>query len=62
MLAGTRMGRGSIVGANDATSNQFGENQIIAGCLAKVIREHVCWRKDNTDYFNHDYLEECINR
>lgn len=56
------MGRGSIVGANDATSNQFGENQIIAGCLAKVIREHVCWRKDNTDYFNHDYLEECINR
>jgi acetyltransferase-like isoleucine patch superfamily enzyme len=58
LLAGAKIGRGSIVGANAVTSGRFGENQIIAGCPAKVIREGVCWSKDNTDYFNYDYLEE----
>lgn len=60
ILAGARIGKGSIVGAGAVTSGQFGEHQIIAGCPAKVIREHVCWSKDNTSYFNHDTLEEYV--
>ncbi len=61
ILSGAEIGMGSIVGANAVTSGQFGEHQIIAGCPAKVIRENVCWSKDNTDYFNRNALEECIS-
>ncbi len=60
LLGGTRIGRDSIVGAGAVTSGQFGEHQVIAGCPAKVIREHVCWSKDDTGYFNRDCLEECV--
>ena len=60
ILAGARIGQGSVVGSNACTSGQFGTNQIIAGCPAKVIREHVCWSKDSTELFNRDFLEECV--
>lgn len=59
LLAGTRIGRGSVVGANAVTSGEFGEHQVIAGNPARCIRENICWSKDDTDYFNRDYLEEC---
>lgn len=62
ILAGARIETGSVIGAAAVTSGQFGEHQVIAGCPAKVIREHVCWSKDNTDYFNHDILEECVSQ
>lgn len=62
ILPGAKIGKGSVVGANAVTSNEFGAHQIIAGCPAKTLRENVCWSKDNTDYFNHDILEECICR
>lgn len=62
ILAGAKIGKGSVVGACTVTSGQFGEHQIIAGCPARVIREHICWSKDATDYFNHDILEECISQ
>ncbi len=62
LMAGAQIGAGSVVGANAVTSGSFGEHQIIAGCPAKVIREHVCWNRDNTDYFNHDRLEDCISQ
>lgn len=62
LLAGARIGNGSIVGAGSVTSSQFGENQIIAGAPARVIREQVCWSRDNTNYFNHDILEECMSQ
>lgn len=62
VLAGTKIGRGSIVGTGAVISGEFGDHQIIVGCPAKVIREHVCWSKDNTDFFNHDFLEECISQ
>ncbi len=62
ILAGARIGRGSVVGAGAVTSGQFGDHQIIAGCPAKVLRERVCWSRDNTYYFNHDTLEECVSQ
>lgn len=62
LLPGARIGNGSIVGAGSVTSGQFGENQIIAGAPARMIREQVCWSRDNTNYFNHDILEECISQ
>lgn len=60
VLAGARIGRGSVVGAGAYTSGQFGAHQLIAGCPAKVIREHVCWSKDSTELFSHDFLGECV--
>lgn len=62
LLAGTKIGTGSVVGACAVTSGKFGEHKIIAGVPAKVIRENICWSKDDTDYFNHACLEECISR
>lgn len=62
LLGGARIGIGSIVGANAVTSSQFDDHQIIVGSPAKVIRENVCWSKDDTYYFNRNFLEECISQ
>ncbi len=61
-LAGTHIGTGSIVGAGTVTSSHFGEHVLLAGCPAKVIRENVCWSRDNTGYFQRNRLEECIDQ
>lgn len=62
LLAGAKIGTGSVVGTCAVTSSQFGSHMIIAGCPAKVIRENICWSKDSTEYFNHSTLEECISK
>lgn len=62
ILAGAHIGAGSIVGAGTVTSSGFGDHVLIAGCPAKVIRENVCWSRDNTGYFQRDRLEECVDR
>ena len=62
LLGGTAIGTGSVVGANAVTSSQFKDHVVIAGCPAKVIRESICWSRENTDYFNRDSLEECISQ
>lgn len=62
ILAGAVIGEGSIVGANAITSSQFGDHKIIVGSPAKIIRENICWSKDSLDYFNHEYLEECVSK
>lgn len=59
LLGGASIGTGSVVGTNAVTSSQFGDHKVIAGSPAKVIRENICWSRDNTEYFNRDYLEEC---
>lgn len=58
ILGGARIGGGSVIGAGTVTSGQFGRNKVIAGCPARVLRENICWSKDNTDYYNYDFLEE----
>lgn len=62
VLAGARIGCGSIIGTGAVTSGQFRDHVIIAGCPAQILRENVCWSRDNTDYFNRDHLEECISQ
>lgn len=62
LLAGAHIGTGSIVGAGAVTSSYFGEHVLLAGCPAKVIRENVCWSRDNTNYFQRDWLEECVDQ
>lgn len=60
LLGGAGIGTGSVVGAGAVTSSLFGDHVIIAGVPAKVIREKVCWSKDDTAYFNRSCLEECL--
>lgn len=62
LLAGAHIGTGSIVGAGAVTSSGFGNHVLIAGCPAKVIRENVCWSRDNTGYFQRSRLEDCIDQ
>lgn len=62
LLPGAQIGDGSVVGENAVTSSQFPDHVIIAGSPAKVIRENICWSRDNTFYFNRDSLDECIDQ
>lgn len=62
LMGGARIGCGSIIGACAVTSGQFGAHVSAAGCPARIIRENVCWSRDNTDYFNRDHLEECVSQ
>lgn len=59
LLSGARIGTGSVVAANAVTSSTFPEHCIIAGVPAKVIREGICWSRDESSISNHEYLEEC---
>lgn len=61
LLAGSNIGDGSIVGERAVTSSAFGKHVVVAGCPAKVIRENICWATDDTSFFNHDRLEECVD-
>lgn len=58
LLPGARIGCGSIVGEGAVTSSQFPDHVIIAGSPAKVIRENICWSRDNTFYFR-GFLTMC---
>lgn len=62
LLGGAAIGTGSVVGTNAVTSSQFGDHVVIAGCPAKVLREKICWSRENTDYFNRDSFDECTSQ
>lgn len=61
LLAGTHIGMGSVVGAGAITTGSFDQHTIIAGVPAKVIRENICWSRDNTNFFNRGNMTECIS-
>ncbi|EOS69971.1 hypothetical protein C818_02134 [Lachnospiraceae bacterium MD308] len=61
LAPGANIGVGSIVGERAVTSSSFGDNMIIAGCPAKIIRENICWTIDNTSLLNHNRLEESVD-
>ena len=58
LLSGFGIGDGSIVGAGSVSSSSFGENLVIAGCPAKVIRNDVCWDRTMTWCCNYDTISE----
>lgn len=60
LLGSASVGDHSIVGTMAVTSSSFPKEVVIAGNPARIIREHVCWSKDNTNYYNRDSLEECL--
>lgn len=60
LLGSAAIGDNSIVGTMAVTSSSFPKEVIIAGNPAKVIREQVCWSKDNTNFYNRDFLGECM--
>lgn len=62
LLAGAYIGKGSVVGARAVTSSCFKDHTLIAGCPAKVIRENICWSRDNTEAFQRSRLEDCIDQ
>lgn len=62
LLGGAEIGTGSVVGTNAVTSSKFGDHRIIAGSPAKVIRENICWSREDTDWFNRTCLEECTSQ
>lgn len=62
LLAGAQIGTGSVAGARTVTSSRFGDHVLLAGCPARVIREDVCWSRDNTGFFQRGSLEECEDR
>lgn len=62
LLGSAAIGDNSIVGTMAVTSSSFPKEVIIAGNPAKVIREQVCWSKDNTNFYNRDFLAECMAR
>ena len=60
LLGNANIGDNSIVGTMAVTSASFPKEVVIAGNPARVIREGVCWSKDNTEFYNRDSLEECL--
>lgn len=60
LLGSASVGDNSIVGTMAVTSSSFPEEVVIAGNPARIIREHVCWSKDNTNFYDRDSLEECM--
>lgn len=62
VLPGFKIGNNSIIGTQSVSSSKFGNNVIIAGNPAKVIREGVIWSSDNTEFYQHLNYEECDDR
>lgn len=60
LLGSASVGDNSIIGTMSVTSSSFPKEVVIAGNPARIIRENVCWSKDNTDFYNRDSLEECL--
>lgn len=53
LLPGFSIGAGSIVGACSVSSSKFGDNLIVAGNPAKVVREGIVWSRDLIKNFDH---------
>ena len=62
LLGSADIGDNSIVGTMAVTSGTFPKEVIIAGNPGRIIREHVCWSKDNTNFYNRESLDECLAR
>lgn len=60
LLGSAEIGDNSIVGTMAVTSGTFPKEVIVAGNPARIVREHVCWSKDNTNFYNRNSLDECM--
>lgn len=62
LLPGFEIGDNSVIGAKSVSSSQYGNNLIIAGNPAKIIREDIIWSCDNTEFYQRDAYCECIDK
>ena len=62
LLGSANIGDNSVIGAMAVTSSKFPGEVVIAGNPAKVIREGVLWSKDNTNFYQREFLNECMAR
>lgn len=62
ILRGGNIGSNSVVGAGSVVTKMFGENVIVAGVPARVVRENIVWSNDGTEFFDRDYFDECIEK
>lgn len=60
LLGNAQIGDNSVVGTMAVTSSSFPKEVVLAGNPARVIREGVCWSKDNTEFYNWDNFSQCI--
>lgn len=60
LFKGFNIGSGSIVGARSLSSSSFGQNVLIAGLPARVIREDICWKMDSEYWNNYNNISECL--
>lgn len=60
LLGSSDIGDNSIVGTMAVTLGTFPKEVIVAGNPARIVREHVCWSKDNTNFYNRNSLDECL--
>ena len=58
LLSGFSIGTGSVVGAGAVSSSGFGDNEVIAGNPARVIREGVQWTRGMTWTNDHSNIRE----
>jgi len=61
LLGSFSIGEGSVVGAGSISSSSFGDHCVIAGSPARVIRENICWSREDTEFFSRDSLAECVS-
>lgn len=62
LLGNADIGDNSVVGTMAVTSGTFPKEVIVAGNPGRIIREHICWSKDNTNFYNRGSLDECMAR
>ena len=59
LLGGTQIGDGSVVGAGSIVTKPFKDHEEVAGIPARVVRENICWSREDTNYFDRDFFTEC---
>lgn len=60
LLGGASIDDNSVVGAMAVTSSKFPKEVVIAGNPARIIREGIFWSKDNTNFYQRNFLSECM--
>jgi len=60
LLGNATIGDNSVVGTMAVTSSTFPKEVVIAGNPAKIIREEICWSKDNVTFYDRENLDECL--
>ena len=62
ILKGCKIGDGTVVGDSAVVTSSSPRNVVLAGVPARVVREKICWSRDNTFYFDRSCFDECIDK